>query len=125
MINNGISMFGTTDILKRAMDASWKRNSVINENIANVDTPGYKRQEVAFEEYMRKALDNDGMITKGEARRVQPRVYTQNQQLSYRSDGNNVDIDTEMVYLAENQLKYDTLASQVNYNFQRLKAVIK
>lgn len=118
-------MFGTTDVLKMAMDASWKRNNVINENIANVDTPGYKRQEVAFEEYMRKALDNDGKITKGEARRVQPRVYTQNQHLSYRSDGNNVDVDTEMVYLAENQLKYNTLTSQVNYNFQRLKAVIK
>lgn len=122
MISNKISMYGNTDIMKHALDASWKRNKVLNENIANIDTPGYKRKEVAFDEYMSKALkhrnDMSGTSFSG------PRVYEDKTNLSYRIDGNNVDVDTEMVYLAENQLKYNTLISQVNYNFERIKSVM-
>lgn len=107
-----------------ALDATWQRNKAISENIANIDTPGYKRQDVSFEEQMSKALKkNRTDVT--ELERVQPRQYTVNSGLSYRLDGNNVDIDTEMVSLAENQLRYNTLTSQVNYNFERLKNVLR
>jgi flagellar basal-body rod protein FlgB len=118
-------MFGSTDMLSMALDATWKRNKVISENIANVDTPGYKRKEVSFESYMERALKSNSPQEIEKLRRTEPKVYTENQQLNYRIDGNNVDVDTEMVYLAENQLRYNTLVSQVNYNFERLKAVIK
>lgn len=125
MIHNNRSMFNHTDMLGLALDATWKRNKAISENIANVDTPGYKRQDVSFESYFERALKSNDPETIEKLRRVEPKVYTDNASLSYRKDGNNVDVDTEMVNLAENQLRYNTLISQVNYNFERLKAVIK
>ncbi len=125
MIQNSRSMFGQSDLIGLALDATWKRNKVITENIANVDTPGYKRQEVSFESYLEKALKTNDPSDIMKLNRVEPRVYTENSGLSYRKDGNNVDVDTEMVYLAENQLRYNTLISQLNYDFKRLKSVIK
>ena len=45
-----------TNILDKAADASWMRENVITNNIANIDTPGYKRQDVDFESVLQKAL---------------------------------------------------------------------
>lgn len=125
MIQGKPSMHGHTDLLALALDATWKRNQVINENIANVDTPGYKRKEVSFEQYLEKAMKTNNSDEATQLNHVQPRIYTENKQLSYRKDGGNVDIDTEMVYLAENQVRYNTLISQVNYDFTRLKSVLR
>ena len=125
MIQNKNSMFNQTNIIGLALDATWKRNQVISENIANVDTPGYKRKDVSFENYLEKAIRTTDTDSVTQLNRVQARVYTDNSHLSYRKDGNNVDVDTEMVSLAENQVRYNTMISQVNYDFQRLKAVIK
>jgi len=125
MIQGKPSIYNHTYLMGLALDATWKRNQVINENIANVDTPGYKRKEVSFETYLEKAMKTTDSKDVSELSRVQSRIYTENHRLSYRKDGNNVDIDTEMVYLAENQVKYNTLISQVNYDFTRLKSVMR
>ena len=52
------SAFNYINVLDRAADASWIRNEAIANNIANVDTPGYKRQDVNFEEQLRRAMKN-------------------------------------------------------------------
>lgn len=122
---NPKNMYTTTDVISRAMNASWLRNEVINNNIANVDTPGYKRNDVAFEEYLRDAIGTGGKTNSHNIKKIQPKIIRDNNSLSYRLDGNNVDIDTEMSYLAINQLRYDTLTAQVNYNFSRLKSVMR
>ena len=46
-------MFGFVNVLKAAADASWTREEVLTNNIANVDTPNYKRQDVDFTTYLR------------------------------------------------------------------------
>ena len=56
--------------------------------------------------------------------KVRPEVYTDKASLSYRLDGNNVDMDTESAYLAENTQRYQALIAQMNYNFSRLKMVM-
>ncbi len=118
-------MHYNTDILAKALDASWLKGEAISNNIANVDTPGYKRKDVAFESYLEGALRSTHKITDDAISRLQPTVFEDHSSLSYRIDGNNVDIDTEMGYLAQNQIKYSTLISQVNYNFNRLKMVME
>lgn len=118
------SMYGTTDILAKALEGTWQRNNAIAQNVANVDTPGYKRKDVAFEKYLEQALIQNPKPTQQQLDRVKPKTYTDMQSMAYRLDGNNVDIDTEMVYQAEVQLRYNTLISQVNYNFERLKSVL-
>ncbi len=119
-----MNMHYNTDILNKALDASWTRNEMISNNIANVDTPNYKRKDVAFESYLEQALKANDKLSDNRMSELTPKVYMDQSTLSYRMDGNNVDVDTEMGYLAENQLKYNTLISQVNYNFSRLKAVL-
>ena len=54
MINS--NAFSYINVLDRAADASWTRESAIANNVANVDTPGYKRQDVAFEDILKREL---------------------------------------------------------------------
>lgn len=122
MINK--NMFDTSTILSKALDASWMRNQVISENIANVDTPGYKRKDIQFENALQEALRSNNNVSKMDVNRLEPKVIKDKTNLSYRLDGNNVNIDTEMVNLANNQIKYNTLVQQLNSNFSRIKMVL-
>lgn len=119
-----MKMHNNTDIVSKALDASWLRGEVISNNIANVDTPGFKRNDVIFESYLEHALGSSRKVSEEELNRLSPSIFNDKTNLSYRIDGNNVNIDTEMAYLAQNQLKYNTLIAQVNYNFSRLKTVL-
>ncbi len=123
--------FDYINVLDRAADASWQRNEAISNNIANVDTPGYKRQDVAFESVLQQALGNnryesmDEKVANVNLSRLRGRAYVDYANYSYRLDGNNVDIENENVMLAENQLKYQGLISSINQEFTNLKTVMK
>ena len=123
--------FDYINVLDRAADAAWQRNEAISNNIANVDTPGYKRQDVAFELVLQQALGNnryesmDDKVANVDLSRLRGRAYLDYANYSYRLDGNNVDIENENVMLAENQLKYQGLISSINQEFTNLKTVMK
>jgi len=125
------NVFDYVRVLDKAADASWLRNQAISNNISNVDTPGYKRQDVAFESELEKALrfrqyeTTDEKVAAINSSRLSPRTYTDHSAFSYRLDKNNVDIDTENVMLAENQLKYQGLLTSINQEFSNLQAVMK
>jgi len=128
MINSGA--FAYVDLLKSAADYSWTRSELINSNIANVDTPNYKRQDIAFESVLSaavaKAAAFDGKNLTKTVRNIDydslhPIVYTDNSGYSYRIDGNNVDIDTEEVEMASNQLYYQGVIDSMEQQFNRLK----
>lgn len=124
----GSNSFNYINVLDKAADASWKRNEVISNNIANVDTPGYKRKDVQFEAYLQSALagDNslDQRVANADLDTLDAMVYTDNSSYSYRLDGNNVDIDTESANLAENQIRYYSLLDSMTQEFSRLKTVL-
>ena len=123
--------FDYINVLNRAADAAWQRNEAISNNIANVDTPGYKRQDVAFESVLQKALGNnryesmDEKVSNINLSRLRGRAYVDYANYSYRLDGNNVVIENENVMLAENQLKYQGLISSINQEFTNLQTVMK
>lgn len=123
--------FDYINVLDRAADAAWQRNEAISNNIANVDTPGYKRQDVSFESVLQQALGNnryesmDDKVANVDLSRLRGRAYLDYANYSYRLDGNNVDIENENVMLAENQLKYQGLISSINQEFTNLKTVMK
>jgi len=127
MINS--NAFNYINVLTKAAGASWKRNEVIANNIANVSTPGYKRKDVRFESLLMSALTGDNSLDKRVSRvrldRIEPQVYTDYSNLSYRLDGNNVDIDTETANLAENQIRYYALMDSITQEFNRLKMVLQ
>jgi flagellar basal-body rod protein FlgB len=105
------------------------RNNVISNNIANIDTPGYKRKDVQFESYLMSALIGDNSLEKRVSdvrlNAINPSIYTDNMNYSYRLDGNNVDIDTETANLAENQIRYYALVESMNQEFGRLRSVLQ
>ena len=129
MINS--SIYNYVNVLDKAADASWIRNEVISNNIANVDTPNFKRQDVEFESYLLAQLEgaNSSSLKKTVAGMdldsLTSTIYTDSNSLSYRLDGNNVDIDTENVELASNQLKYQALVSSINNEFSMIKSAMQ
>ncbi len=129
MINT--SAYDYINVLQKTADAAWIRNDVIANNISNATTPGYKRQDIAFENELSKALRHsryksmDAKVADLKMNRLKPRTYTDSANYSYRLDGNNVDIETENVTLASNQLKYNGLIDCLNQEFKNLQLVMK
>lgn len=125
----GSGAFNYINVLEKACDASWTRHSVISNNIANVDTPGYKRKDVQFEEYLRNEVGYtdslDDEVANADLDALMTTTYTEYEGMDYRIDGNNVDIDTESAELAKNQIKYYTMLDSISQEFGRLKAVTK
>lgn len=123
--------FDYINVLDKAADASWTRENILTNNLANVNTVGYKRRDLNFEHVLREELGNskytslDKKINKADLSKLNPSIYKDYSHYSYRLDGNNVDIDTEQVELASEQIKYEALTKSINYEFGRMKSVIK
>lgn len=133
MINNLLSS-PAMGVLETALDGTSLRNSTISDNLANVDTPGFKRSDVYFEDELKKALNNEEIQGKRTDARhipiggknvneVTPQVI-QDQTTSGRVDGNNVDIDSEMAKLAQNSIMYNALVQGINSEFSKLSYAI-
>lgn len=130
------SIFSKTELTQRALEAATIRKDVISQNIANDDTPGYKRKSVSFEEFLNAAEIGQGMsgyrtnprhisIGKHSVMDVPISISEDNSDTNMRLDGNNVDMDNEMSQLAKNQIKYNALIEQLNAQFNSLKTAIK
>ena len=128
---NNMGIYDYVNLLDSAADAAWLRNEAIANNIANADTPGYKRQEVQFEDELKKALrrtgetTTDGKVSALKTSDARPIVYEDYENYSYRMDENNVDIEQENVSLAKNQIKYEGLLTAVSVEFKNLQSVMK
>lgn len=128
MINS--SAFDYVNVLEKAADASWTRYNVIANNLANVDTPNYKRKDVNFEDYLLEELTSGSTeslrnkISDVDLGNINSSTYTDYGELSYRLDGNNVDVDTENVELASTHIKYNALIDSINHDFNMFKAAL-
>jgi len=119
-------MLFQTRNLENALDAAWARNEVISQNVANVDTPGYKRKSLSFASVLDSEMET-GRIGRGQTRLsgANFRVTEDHSATSYRIDGNNVDIEREMALMAMNNLKYNTLIQRISGSFSTLRSVIR
>jgi flagellar basal-body rod protein FlgB len=131
-------MFNSVNTLKRGLDASYLRQQVISNNIANVDTVGFKASRVVFEDHLARAAElvkddrlemaatHEKHIVPDEKKpfvEVEPQIVT-DETTSTRLDGNNVDIEREMVELAKNSINYYATVSKINSEFRKLGKVI-
>lgn len=117
--------------LEQALDYSSKRNEVISNNIANVDTPFYKSKDVVFKTHLQQAMEKqqDNIRThpkhfKFSSSHEPFHVFTNNH-TTFNHNGNNVDIDKEMSNLAENQIYYRAVSDFVSGKFNTLRNVIR
>lgn len=133
LVLNSILSSPRVAVLEQALSASSLRQKVISNNIANVNTPGYKKSEVLFEDMLQSALSGNKM----------PMLQTNERHLplkqsgfptpkinnisntSIRMDGNNVDIDGEMAELAKNNIYYNAVVQQLGSYFSGIKTAIK
>lgn len=130
------NLYSKSSILEKSLNASWARNDAISQNLANVDTPKYKRKDIAFEEFLNDSMGRTSLegkvtdkrhiaINTRDVNKIEPTLVEDNSDSSMRIDGNNVDIDSEMANLAKNQIKYNALIQMINSNYSKIKSVIK
>lgn len=108
-----------TELLTKLMEVSEVRHRVISQNLANVNTPGYTRLKVNFEDALSREI-MDGNVTGAQ---VAPEV-TEDRQLPARADGNNVDVDLEIGELQRNAMMYQTYSQLLASQFATMRLAI-
>lgn len=130
-INSGTAF----EIAKRALDGLSARRDMISQNVANVDTPGYKAQEVSFEGTLKQVMNDKPLMSMktSNARHLQGgalpgigMVQVGNRQGgATRADGNNVDIDQELTQMTETGVRYQAVSQAVSKKLSLLKNLVR
>ncbi len=108
------------DLLQVGIKAESLRQKAIASNIANLETPGYRRVDVTFEELLTKALDSSGSIDMNE---IKPQLH-QPKQTPVKSNGNDVNLETEVGEMAKNSLRYKSYIRLLNKKLNQIELAI-
>lgn len=119
----------TYDLIKKSLDATSTRADVISNNISNINTAGYKRKYVTFEDTLKQSINNvtmkkDNSLHMDDGNSFGEISVKEDTSSSMKTDGNNVDIDSEMANQAENTLMYSALTSQASSRISMRRYVI-
>lgn len=123
----------TFSLLEKGLDASALRHQAIANNIANINTPGYKKLEVSFEEEFKRAKGSgqikmaqlDNRHLPGPGLSTNDINITTSSATSMRNDGNNVDIDEEVTKMSENNIRFNAMSKLLADRFRSLRIVIE
>jgi len=123
----------TSQALAAALEGSAARHRAIAQNLANLDTPGFIRSDVNFEQALALALERARQATfAGQAPHRAFDLFAslplrpqQDRSSPARADGNNVDVDREMVLLSRNALRYNAVEEALAGRIRLLRAVIQ
>lgn len=106
------------------MDVAAERHKVLSSNLANAETPGYRRMELdpSFIKTLRTSVANGdiGSIQKGDIR------FSEDRDPKLRADhnGNNVSVDKELMLINENALRYEALGQFASSSLRQLSTAI-
>lgn len=127
-------------LLERGMDVSTLRHSVIANNIANADVPNFKRSEINFESFLKRAIDSEGARPRVELQTADPRHRLNYRPVDWRSveprrvldylsteknNGNNVNAEEEFNQSLLNQLRYTLMTQAAAYEFNQVSQVLR
>jgi flagellar basal-body rod protein FlgB len=132
----GIFDGGAMRAARTALDGLARRQEAVSANIANIDTPGYQRRAVDFEQTLAMQVGREpGNVS---LRRTDPRHLAAGaggagmpgggptrEAVSERNDANSVSIDEEMTLLAETQIRYQALTQGIGQRINTLRTVIR
>jgi flagellar basal-body rod protein FlgB len=133
-MTDSITSDATIQAAQNALNGLTKKQEVIGQNLANIDTPGYQAQAVDFETTLNNAINGTGrlrLITNNSAHMDSASNQGDIIQISSRkggterADGNNVDIDVELVDMTETVVNYQAMVQAIAKKFSLLKQIIK
>ncbi len=123
-------IFGNSiPLMKKSLDYLWSRQTVISNNIAHVDTPGYKAGVVTFEEQFKRELDV--ALESNDFDKIRETLESGNiMQIEQKddeakADGNNVNMDVEQMEMTRTAMQYQFVAQSITDDLTRLRTVIK
>lgn len=119
-----MDIFSNIDLVNTAINATLVRKDLISQNISNVDTPGYKRQDIDFESVLKKEIKLNGASGINPSQ-LDAEVYVDHATSSYRLDGNNVDIAVERSEEAKVEMRYSALVTRVSAQLNRFESVLQ
>jgi flagellar basal-body rod protein FlgB len=110
-------------LARKLLDAAALRQEAIASNVANAETPGYRRLDVApaFAQQLRAQMESGNTSSVGS---LQPQLAEDPTAHSTRPDGNNVEIESELLAMNKNSVEYDYLTQVVSSNLKQLKMAI-
>ena len=128
---SGLFSDNSIQAAKMALDGLSRRQQLIGRNIANIDTPGYRAQEISFESAIKTALKKNGQIQlaathPGHLKLSGPQAFFQTKNRSggtARADENNVDIDVELSQMTETGIQYQAVSQEVSKKLALLKTI--
>lgn len=116
---------------EKVLDYLWQRQAVSLNNVANVDTPGFKAQYITFEEELGKRIHDANKIRRHQKKAVSEAIDASRSWLnttwdeSSRLDGNNVDMDQEQVEIVRSAYEYQYILNSINNDITRLKSAAR
>ncbi|MCA9052890.1 MAG: flagellar basal body rod protein FlgB [Planctomycetaceae bacterium] len=112
----------TTEALTQLLDATAGQHQVITQNIANVNTPGFRTLRLSFPEVFRESDGSPGELM---ARSADSRNLSEEAGLSERPDGNNVSMERELGLLGKNALLHRTFSEMLSVEFDAYRRAIQ
>lgn len=108
------------DIIEAGIRAEGLRQRAIANNVANLETPGYRRVDVEFKELLAKALDSPGSVDLSE---IEAEIYQPNN-TAVKSNGNDVSLEVEVGEMVKNSLRYKAYIRLLQKKYQQIELAI-
>ncbi|MFA5238944.1 MAG: flagellar basal body rod protein FlgB [Phycisphaerae bacterium] len=108
------------DIISAGIRAEALRQKAITNNVANLQTPGYRRVDVKFKELLAQALDSSGAVDLDE---IEAQIY-QPKETVVQSNGNDVSLETEVGEMVKNSLHHKAYIRLLQKKYQQLELAI-
>lgn len=108
------------EVLEASLGAETLRQKAIASNVANMQTPGYRRIDVKFEKLLAKAMDSDGHIDLEEA---EPELY-QPKNTKVKSNGNDVNLEVEVGEMVKNSIRHKFIIRMLGKKYKGFDAAI-
>ena len=115
---------GTMPQMEQALNLRYQRQGLIQSNIANMETPGYTVQDFSFQKAMETAKLSQGTLSRTHSKHIDLDPVAVSQSLQFSKEERPVDLDEEMVKLAENQLMYEVVSKLIGKKFDGIKYAI-
>jgi len=107
-------------LIEAGIKAESLRQKAIANNIANLETPGYRRIDVKFEELLAKSLDSSGSV---DLSKLEPQIYRP-KQTPVKSNGNDVSLENEVGAMIKNSLRYTLYIRLLNKKYRGIESAI-